>query len=178
MNTKKIEEILFSDPKTKTVFEGVFPSDRFPKYNDKFPKAFIFNTDPHDKPGEHWVACFQESWFSPIEYFDSYGLPPIIDTIYDFISTKSNVLIYSSNTLQCLISNVCGQYAIFFIMLRCCRMSYINILRCFTNNCKANDLKILRFVKRYCKFKKIDNYIPSDCDQCALNMFHVIRHWK
>lgn len=35
----------------------------------------IFNTDPHDKPGEHWISLFAD-FYSGIYYFDSYGLKP------------------------------------------------------------------------------------------------------
>ena len=35
--------------------------------------GIIFNLDPHDKPGSHWVACFIDMYKKEIYYFDSYG---------------------------------------------------------------------------------------------------------
>jgi hypothetical protein len=38
--------------------------------------GIIFNLDPHDKPGSHWVCAFIDLRASAAFYFDSYGMPP------------------------------------------------------------------------------------------------------
>jgi hypothetical protein len=38
--------------------------------------GIIFNLDPHDKPGSHWVCAFIDIPKSAAYYFDSYGLAP------------------------------------------------------------------------------------------------------
>ena len=43
------------------------------KYN-KF--AAIFNTDPHDEPGQHWISLFVDLRKGEICYYDSAGDPP------------------------------------------------------------------------------------------------------
>lgn len=38
--------------------------------------GIIFNLDPHDKPGSHWVCAFLDLLKGIAYYYDSYGLPP------------------------------------------------------------------------------------------------------
>ena len=54
---------------------GVFPSDGLPTYRFKRPRFLIANTDPHHKPGRHWVAFYFPKK-GPAEFFDSAGQPP------------------------------------------------------------------------------------------------------
>tara|TARA_X000000368_G_scaffold184431_1_gene145631 strand:+ start:979 stop:1827 length:849 start_codon:yes stop_codon:yes gene_type:complete len=48
-------------------------SDLAKKYNSF---AAIFNTDPHDKSGQHWIAFFVNLKKGEISYFDSVADPP------------------------------------------------------------------------------------------------------
>ena len=43
---------------TSKTFCGVFPSDKLPQTIEKYPCGIVANTDPSDKPGEHWIALF------------------------------------------------------------------------------------------------------------------------
>ena len=38
--------------------------------------AIIFNLDPHDRPGSHWVCAFLDLRAGTAAYYDSYGYPP------------------------------------------------------------------------------------------------------
>ena len=51
------------DPKLKPKFYGVVPCDGLPKSPVKDmtkPKGYIVNTDPHDQPGQHWIALWTQ----------------------------------------------------------------------------------------------------------------------
>ncbi len=74
MNGDQIERILRNDAKCRPLFLGVFPKDLLPQV-DQTPILIVCNTDPHDKPGEHWIAIYVENE-SYGEYFDSFGLEP------------------------------------------------------------------------------------------------------
>lgn len=50
---------------------GVWPVDRVKL---KPNMAYIVNTDPHDKPGEHWIAVWTSATRAYI--YDSYGRSP------------------------------------------------------------------------------------------------------
>jgi hypothetical protein len=40
----------------KKYFQGVYAIDSLPKFEHSYPAAFIINTHPKNKPGEHWKA--------------------------------------------------------------------------------------------------------------------------
>jgi len=43
---------------------------------NKTKLGVIFNLDPHNKPGSHWVSSFANFNTGNVSYFDSYGLEP------------------------------------------------------------------------------------------------------
>ena len=75
MNTLQIERLLKKDLKSKTIFKKVCALDQLEK--PTFPSAYVINSDPSSKPGEHWVAVYFDKRGRG-EYFDSYGLPPYL----------------------------------------------------------------------------------------------------
>src|SRR3989442_13513164 len=57
MNSTKIHELL--KKRCGRTFLGVFSIDRLPlKLPSRRPLLLVRNTDPHDKPGEHWVVLY------------------------------------------------------------------------------------------------------------------------
>lgn len=58
--------------------------------------GIVFNFDPHNKPGSHWVAMYSDFDNGGIYYFDSYGKSPInqIDKLMEKIRIQGNNLIY------------------------------------------------------------------------------------
>jgi len=51
---------------------GVYPKDKIPSTLPK-RSCIVINTDPSDRPGEHWLALFV---LDHLEFFDSYAFPP------------------------------------------------------------------------------------------------------
>jgi hypothetical protein len=74
MDSRQIYSILCWDKDTSDSFLGVYPSDLLPLTNMPKNSALVFNTDPQDKPGQHWIAVYVDKGGKG-EYFDSYGLP-------------------------------------------------------------------------------------------------------
>ena len=116
METQEIYNILQKDPKTRKSCGGVLPSDQLPPKPDSrdldHDIFFVINLDPSTKPGSHWVVCyFRNNNIKPL-YFDSYGFPPTIDSIKDFVGED-----YEHNTraVQHPLSTSCGQWCIFFV---------------------------------------------------------------
>ena len=49
-------------------------------YSNGYKKlAIVFNLDPHDQPGSHWVSMFIDMNNGGIYYFDSYGTEPPLE---------------------------------------------------------------------------------------------------
>ena len=54
MNTKQLWNALCLNADTNKYFDGIYSSDTLKEIVDK-PDLIICNTDPSNKPGEHWV---------------------------------------------------------------------------------------------------------------------------
>ena len=148
-------------------FGGVFPADCLPSKSEiqEKPKAFVANTHKHNLPGEHWV-CFYFPVQGPNEYFDSYGLAPWIQEFKVFLG---NSYMRSSKTLQSLNSDVCGQYCIFFLLMRIRKCSLQNILNMFSTNRVEND----NIVKTFCDSLQV-NYRAAQNKTCQCCKRHLI----
>jgi len=88
--------------------------------------GIIFNTDPHDKPGEHWISMFINIKNKKIFFFDSAGDGPpeeimvLINRIIDEgknMTPKMNFVFDSNEGIEHQYGNTeCGIYSIFFIV--------------------------------------------------------------
>jgi hypothetical protein len=104
MDTVQIQNVLQHVPH----FYGVFPSDMLPSEFTR-PATFIFNLDPHNKPGSHWIAVTFRDKYSAW-YFDSYGLPPLVKSSETLLRQNTAHFTYNRHQLQNITSDVCGQY--------------------------------------------------------------------
>ena len=146
LNSKDIEEIMnqYEDAYNFFEFIGPTPIDFDKKIDDKecvwnelcnfslknkIKKninkiGIIFNTDPHNKSGEHWIAIFVDIKNAFISYFDSNGNKPpkevitLVDRIKDqgkelginFKYLDNHKNIHQKNDGQC------GMYTLYFII--------------------------------------------------------------
>lgn len=89
----------------------------------------IFNLDPHNKPGSHWVAVYSDFLEGNIFYFDSVGLPPplpikrfleklkdSIEQYHKSLKKNINVRILVNNTRFQYGSSECGVFSMYFII--------------------------------------------------------------
>ena len=150
MNSTEIEQALRSERLCRDEFVGVFSADNIP--SKEYPGAYIVNTDPSGQPGQHWVA-FYCTEPGQLEAFDSFGQNPgdYSPTIKDWMS--DDFIIVSSSILQSDDSTLCGNYCLYFILLRCHGFSYEDILSIFCSDSKLNDLYVCKFINKYFKLK-------------------------
>ena len=145
MNGNLIEYILQKDSKCKPMFLGVFSSDCLPTNFDKSrPAIMVCNTDPHYKPGEHWVVLYVED-FSYGEYFDSFGRPPDVP-FRRFLHRHCARWIFTDRHLQSVISRFCGHYCIFYCLNRARDRNLNAIVSMLTSDTGLNDYLIHQFV--------------------------------
>lgn len=110
MDTQQLRDVLSRD--LGRSFAGVYPRDLLPEILPH-QKAVVINTDPHDRPGAHWVCVYLNT--PVIEYFDSYGLPPAHRDIQDFIRRHGDRWMYNMHCYQALDTDVCGQYCVYYL---------------------------------------------------------------
>ena len=146
MNSSEIERALRHEFSTKDLFVGVFAADQLPQEKE-FPGGYIANTDASGQNGEHWGAFYCEK--GVIECFDSFGAKagsysPFIDKWLD-----GEYQVMQKEKIQSVDSTVCGQYSMFFILLKCNGFSYQDILSVFTTNRTVNDKFVCKFINNY-----------------------------
>lgn len=115
MNGLTITNLVNEDRRLARIFRGVFAADTLPAFLSSCTShAFVVNTHPHYKSGEHWIAIFITPFKKAI-YFDSFGLAPWQPEICKFIQNNSLTLVYNSTPIQSLISRTCGLFCVYFL---------------------------------------------------------------
>ena len=143
MDTLTINRLL----KNSKIFVGTFARDMIPYTITKRPLAFIANTDPSGKPGQHWIAICLNSDGSG-EYFDSYGLPPLHNSFIKNLDYMCPLVWgYNPITLQCLSCITCGHYCVLFVKLRSLGYTFCDFISLFSKDLYQNELLIKRLVK-------------------------------
>ena len=142
MNNLEIGALLTRDLRARRVFRGVFPRDKLPQYVNG-PSAYIINTDHSRGPGKHWVCV----WFDGqggAEYFDSFGFPPLLQTVLGFLSRNTpGRLLYNDRHLQNFASSACGLYVVYYILRKSRGASLSSVQGAFpSNNNTVNDRRV------------------------------------
>ena len=81
--------------------------------------GIVYNLDPHDKGGSHWVATFLDIKHHRCLYFDSYGMKPPaqIAKFMKWLTTQDPSLTLSYNSKRIQFKNTeCGMYSMYFII--------------------------------------------------------------
>lgn len=142
---------MLCDPYAAPFFEGVFAADTLPRTLKTRPSLVLANCDNLGKAGSHWVAFFIGSDRKG-EFFDSYGLPPIIESHRAFLQRTCTSWKHNTTCLQSLNSTVCGIYCASFLLHRARGVS----LHDFVNNnfkspwnCKSNDNTVRTLYRKF-----------------------------
>ena len=84
--------------------------------------GIIFNLDPHDQPGSHWVSFYGDLSKGHLFYFDSYGFNPpdeviqLVERLKEQGKENQIDMIFNENTTRHQYENSeCGVYSIHFI---------------------------------------------------------------
>ncbi len=141
MNTSQLLRAIRSDTILNQYCLGVFPRDRVPLTLDRVPCCLIVNTDPHNKPGSHWVLLYLPSE-GIVEFFDSYGREP-----YNWGLLKSRyVVVTNKKQVQSSLSSVCGAHCLYVAFHRVRGEPMRKILDHYTDNPLTNDSEVVEFV--------------------------------
>lgn len=150
MDTFTIRKLL----KTYKCFKGVYPSDRLP-FTSKLPLNIIANTDPADKPGQHWVSLSIDKRGKGY-YFDSFGLPPLVPSIRRFLTLKcKNGWTYNKTQIQDVRTTVCGNYCVLFTIFKCNNLSPKQFFVQFSDKTMENDIKMKNIFRNFSLVKTL-----------------------
>jgi hypothetical protein len=118
---------------------GVFSSDTLPEDGGGL---MVCNTDPHYKPGRHWIAMYVDRQG---EYFDSFGRPPAAP-FRDYMDEQCEHWICNERQLQSVASPFCGHYCVFYCMLRSLGVDLRKIVASLTDDTGFNDVLVHGFI--------------------------------
>lgn len=170
--SSEIKKNMEADKFTRNVFCGVFAADALPKTIVRKPSAYVVNCDTSDLNGSHWVAIFVDG-DDKVEFFDSYGVPPLSKYHVNFLNTISKHWVYNKTCLQSMTSSVCGHYCCLYIGARCRNISLRNFIsRFFPHDKFSNDAIAVLAYKKYFNFKSgrgktMNEREMSCCPKCA-----------
>ena len=135
MNETQIKEQL----KDCIIFNGVFPSDlHCLPLIQHYPYGIISNTDPHYMDGKHWIAMYFHK-NKIVEYFDSFGLKPFIESHITYMSIYADNVIYNNKQVQNIFSSTCGEHCVYYMKQKCKGFSLNKIMKSYSQNCNEND---------------------------------------
>lgn len=147
MNTVDLEKILKNNFFTRKNFLGVYAIDMLPIKKLKRPYSIICNTDPSYRSGKHWVAIFLPK-FGKLEYFDSFGIKPTNEEIYELIAKNGKEFKYNSKQIQSNKSVTCGKFCIMFLLFRSKNLRYKDFIDLFLNDKNYNESYIKTMFKK------------------------------
>lgn len=146
MNSEEIEFCLRQNFFSSIYFRGVFSIDTLPKRKIKRPCSIIINTDNSRGPGIHWIAIWLPKR-GKIEYFDSFGYPPLNIEISHFINLNGKQFIYNNYQIQSNQSSSCGKFCVIFVLFRSRNISFKNFLNLFSQNKRINEYLVKKLFR-------------------------------
>jgi len=120
MNTLDINNILSGDLFARGTFRGTVARDEFLSFVPRWDGLFVFNTHDSTEPGEHWVAVRAELATRSFEFFDSYGRSSKdFSVVYSALKADGyDVTAENRSVVQGLTSDVCGDYCVYYCLMR------------------------------------------------------------
>ena len=146
MDSNQLRQVMASDRMGKVFFRGVFASDQAKKQTvNKLPSGYIFNTDPSDKSGTHWVSVYiDENRIG--EFFCSYGQSPGTYNFETWIEQNTTSWDYNKKRFQADSSSVCGHYCLFYLLHRFRKIPLRSLQDMFTVDYALNDTLVNNFI--------------------------------
>lgn len=145
MNTSEINKALSK----VNFFRGTFACDDIPKPIPGYDQSFVVNTDTCREEGEHWVAIVLLKDGTG-EYFDSFGMPILVQRILEYMRKHCPVgYALSNRMIQSPLSWSCGNFCVDFIRKRSLNINLYAYLRGFSDeDLSANELKVSEICPR------------------------------
>ena len=161
MNTKQLWNALYLNPVTNKYFDGIYSSDTLKEIKER-PDLIICNTDPSNKPGEHWVLFFFNQ--NSVDFFYSLGRDikyygsVFLDFIVNFVSNYQQCL----KRTQPVNSDLCGQYCLYYAYAKCNGFSMEEII----HNISDSEYVVNFVNKNYYICPKYECSLIQCCNLC------------
>lgn len=125
-------------------FLGAWPCDMVPNIGPK--QGVVVNTDTSNKEGAHWIAIYRPK-HGPVEYFDSFGLPPLVPETINYLNRIApRGWTYSISTVQHEKADSCGHHCVNFLKHRLLELPMSHILTHLSPDRLKNDYIVKRSI--------------------------------
>jgi len=152
LNNVQLDNVARDDAQLKPYFYGTVACDRLPKTPlKKTPQGYIVNTDPHDQPGQHWLALWTHR--NVCEVLDSYALPleryEQATPLREWIVKHWKYVVTNGKSLQAIHSKSCEDYALLYLKAKARGCTLQDFLNDFSDyDYVSNDHKVGQRVKQ------------------------------
>jgi hypothetical protein len=135
------------------------------KRKGKTKIGIIFNLDPHDQPGSHWVCAFVDITASAAYYFDSYGYEPEdeIVALLERLNKQGIQNIYYNDIRHQRRGSECGMYCLFVIICLLRGRKFYDICSKVVNDDTMNAFRDILFAEEKPRREAIEQALPRLC---------------
>jgi hypothetical protein len=134
--------------------------------NKKNKLGIVFNLDPHDKPGSHWVCGFVDIPNKAAYYFDSYGYEPPHQIIKFLKRCKEQgcETIQWNDIRHQRKGSECGMYCLFVIIcLLRNQKSFHDICKHVVDDATMNAFRDILFAEEHPRREALEEALPRLC---------------
>ncbi len=127
--------------------------------------GIIFNLDPHDEPGSHWVCAFIDIPASSAYYFDSYGYKPPaeIERLLARLKEQGIEKIYYNDIRHQRKGSECGMYCLFTIICLLRGRSFYDICSHVVDDDTMNSFRDILFAEEKPRREAIEIGLKKLC---------------
>ena len=151
LSTEDLRTILSNDARLN--FAGVMAYDELPEIIEDYPTGLVFNTDSSKKSGEHWISIYFDR-NKNAQYLCSFGTQPY-GRLLDLLERNSYQAKYNTTQLQSILSQTCGFYSAYHLIVAARGYSLKEIIDTFD---VKRPLKNDELVREYI-YKYVDNLL-------------------
>ena len=135
------------------------------KLEGKTHVGIIFNLDPHDEPGSHWVCAFVDTKASAAYYFDSYGIEPPTEVVRFMKRCKDQGIqnVYFNDIRHQRKGSECGMYCLFVIICLLRGRPFFDICKNIVDDDTMNAFRDVLFAEENPRREAIETALPKLC---------------
>ena len=127
--------------------------------------GIIFNLDPHDEPGSHWVCAYIDIEQGNAYYFDSYGYKPPdeISRLLKRCKDQGCKNIYYNDIRHQRKGSECGMYSLFVIICLLNGKDFATICKNVIDDDTMNSFRDVIFAEEKPRGQALENALKTLC---------------
>ena len=127
--------------------------------------GIIFNLDPHDEPGSHWVCAFIDLEKSAAYYYDSYGYKPQEEIVRLLKRCKDQGCknIYYNDIRHQRKTSECGAFCLLVIICLLKGKEFLDICKNMVNDDEMNKIRDIIFAEETPRKGALEEALKTFC---------------